>query len=526
MSAFAIVSFVVATATVAVLTRLWVRRLDVAKDAAEEYFSGGRALTWPVVAGSLLLTNLSTEQLVGLNGAVFGDGNLVAMAWEALAAVAMVVTALTFLPRYFRSGFTTTPAFLEECFDYRVRGVVSLLFLLGYVTVLAPVVLYTGSLALIGMFDLQLPLAVISTGIGLLGAGYAVFGGLKSVAVSDTINGVGLLVGGLAVPALALAELGEGSALGGLQTLLRDHPERFVVLGGPESSVPWPTLLTGMMLIQLFYWSTNQVIVQRALGARTLADGQRGVLFAAGLKLLGPLMLCIPGLVALHLPGLELTANDQAYPAVVRRVLPEWSLGLFAAVLVGSILSSFNSALNSASTLFSLEFYQTYIDPQADDPSTVRAGQRFAIAVAIAAMALAPALANAGSIFAYLQKINGLYSVPIIAVFLAGLAWKRATAKGAIAGMAVGLGCYSFFTFGEPPGLHWLHGYAISFGASLVAIVIVSLLDRSDARGEAPRSVLEVTPEMAASWPLAGPVAISLCVVLGTVYALLTGLAA
>ena len=266
MNTISIISFIVATGAVAFFTVRIVRGMKKSDNATEEYFTGGRALAWPVVAGSLLLTNLSTEQLVGLNGAVFGDKALVGIAWEALAAFAMIATALIFLPKYLASGFTTTPAFLEKRFDKTTRSMVSGLFLFGYVTVLLPVVLYTGSLAMIGMFDLNIPLWLVVATIGSLGSAYAIFGGLKSVAVSDTINGVGLLVGGLAIPALALVALGDGSFFSGLSTLVNTNPEYLAVLTntnveGNVVSVPWPTLLTGMMFIQVFYWSTNQVIV-------------------------------------------------------------------------------------------------------------------------------------------------------------------------------------------------------------------------------------------------------------------------
>ena len=505
MNGVTIATFVAATAAVAIITVIWVRRLAVSGSATEEYFTGGRALAWPVVAGSLLLTNLSTEQLVGLNGAVFKDGNLVGVAWEALAAFAMIATALIFLPRYLRSGFTTTPAFLEQRFDRTTRLLVSALFLFGYVTVLLPVVLYTGSLALKTMFQLDLPLWTIVVGIGVLGSWYAIFGGLKSVAISDTLNGVGLLIGGLAIPYLAVQALGGGSLGDGLSRLFQDNPGSLAVLtrtdkmGGPVS-VPWDTLLTGMMFIQVFYWSTNQVIVQRAMGARSLAEGQKGVLFASLMKLVGPLMLCLPGIVALHMTdvltlipeggGEPITlaaalasanaggVNDAVYPAMVRHVLPEWSLGLFAAVLVGSILSSFNSALNSASTLFCLEFYEPRLeaaghrDPASRAQKTVKTGKLFGTGLAIAAMAIAPLLAELDSIFAYLQKVNGLYSVPIISIFLMGVWTRKPPAKAAKIAMGVGIGLYGFFTFVGIDGLHWLHGYFICFAAATAVILV------------------------------------------------------
>ena len=489
MNTISIVTFVFATLSVAFFTYRIVQKMKKSDSATEEYFTGGRALSWPVVAGSLLLTNLSTEQLVGLNGDVFGDKALVGLAWEALAAFAMIATALVFLPRYLASGFTTTPAFLEKRFDKTTRSMVSGLFLFGYVTVLLPVVLYTGSLALERMFNLNVPLWLIILLIGSLGSAYAIFGGLKSVAVSDTINGVGLLVGGLAIPFLGLSALGDGSFLGGVSTLLNDKPEYLRVLTrtnleGNVVSVPWPTLLTGMMFIQIFYWSTNQVIVQRAMAAKSLAEGQKGVLFASGMKLVGPLMLCLPGIIALHMTELPIGRQDQVYGALVRYVLPDWSLGLFAAVLMGSILSSFNSALNSASTLFSLQFYKGYINKSASGDQIVKTGKQFGIFLAIASIIIAPMLAQTQSIFQYLQKVNGLYSVPIIGIFLLGVTTKHVPAIAAKVGMIVGMVIYAFFSFenlhnvpeffADASGdLHWLHGYFISFITAVFVMLAI-----------------------------------------------------
>ena len=490
MTNFALISFIIATAAVAFFTYTIVQRMKRSDNATEEYFTGGRALSWPVVAGSLLLTNLSTEQLVGLNGDVFGDKALVGVAWEALAAFAMIATALIFLPRYLASGFTTTPAFLEKRFDKTTRSMVSGLFLFGYVTVLLPVVLYTGSLALKGMFDLNFPLWMIVATIGILGSSYAIFGGLKSVAVSDTLNGVGLLIGGLAIPALALVKLGDGSFFSGLSTLFNTNPEYLEVLTQTNIddkvvTVPWPTLFTGMMFIQVFYWSTNQVIVQRAMAAKSLSEGQKGVLFASAMKLVGPVMLCLPGIIALHMTDvLDISKQDQVYGAVVRHVLPDWSIGLFAAVLMGSILSSFNSALNSASTLFSLQFYKGYMNQTATDEQIVATGKKFGMGLAVASICIAPLLAQMESIFTYLQKVNGLYSVPIIGIFILGIATKHVPAIAAKLGMIAGMAAYSFFTFVNIKGvptffangdgdLHWLHGYFISFILSVGVMLVI-----------------------------------------------------
>ena len=531
LNIISISSFIIATGTVAIVTYIIVSRMNKSKNATEEYFTGGRALAWPVVAGSLLLTNLSTEQLVGLNGDVFGDKALVGIAWEALAAFAMIATALLFLPTYLASGFTTTPAFLEKRFDKMTRSMVSGLFLFGYITVLLPVVLYTGSLALIGMFDLNLPLWLVAATIGVLGSSYAIVGGLKSVAVSDTLNGIGLLIGGLAVPILALIALGGGSLFDGLTILGSENPDYLAVLtqnnsDGKIVTVPWPTLLTGMMFIQVFYWSTNQVIVQRAMAAKSLEEGQKGVLFASAMKLIGPLMLCLPGVIALHMTDLNIDRQDQVYGAIVRYVLPDWSLGLFAAVLMGSILSSYNSAINSASTLFSLQFYKGYINREANEEKIVSVGKKFGIALAATSIIIAPMLGKMQSIFEYLQKVNGIYSVPIIAIFLLGILTKHIPAIGAKIGMAVGFISYAYFVFFPIENFHWLHMYFISFTWSIMVMLLIGYLKpktdeeikESDKRDPAP---VDMTP-----WVKAKEVSIAIVGTTVAIYFFLTWAAA
>ena len=532
------ISFITATAAVAVGTVFFVRRMKRSENAIEDYFAGGRSLAWPVVAGSLLLTNLSTEQLVGLNGAVFQDGRLVGIAWEVLSAFAMMATALLFLPKYLASGFTTTTGYLEQRYDRTTRRIVSALFLSGYVAVLLPVVLYTGALAVRGMFGLDLDLWLVVMGIGLLGSGYAIFGGLRAVAVSDTINGIGLLVGGLAIPYLALNLLGRGSIAEGLCVLVQEKPETLNPLTttnqrGDQVSVPWPTLLTGMMFIQLFYWSTNQVIVQRAMGARDLKSGQKGLMFAASLKILGPAMLCLPGIIALHLTDrLNIEQADTVYPALVRAVLPEWALGLFGAVIVGSILSSFNSALNSASTLFCIDFYQPLFarsDTPADDRRVVAAGQIFAGGIAILAMVVAPLLSQMQSIFDYLQKVNGLYSVPIIVIFFMGILTRRATARGAKAAMAVGVLSYAAFTFADalvedlkwPSWYHWLHGYGVSVGLAFATVIAFFGQPGDQSMGSDSGLPVDMTP-----WAKAKPIAVMIALSACGLYLGLTALSA
>ena len=286
-----IISFVGFTSLVAIVAYLATRKTN--EKTSDGYFLAGRSLTAGVIAGSLLLTNLSTEQIVGLNGSAYKDG-LSVMAWETLAAIAMVVTAIFLLPRYLKGGLTTVPQFLASRFDTSTKTIASGLFLTGYVVVLLPVILYSGSVAISGMFNVpellnvseSTALVICIWGIGIIGSIYAVFGGLKAVAVSDSINAIGLIIGGIMIPVFGLMAIGDGNVFDGLDTLMSANPERFDSTGSADQEVPFWTIFTGMMLVQLFYWGTNQQIIQRALGAKNLQEGQKGLLLAAFFKIL------------------------------------------------------------------------------------------------------------------------------------------------------------------------------------------------------------------------------------------------
>lgn len=453
-----ILSFLGFTILVGVIAYLATRTTD--ETSSDGYFLGGRSLTAGVIAGSLLLTNLSTEQIVGLNGSAYKDG-LSVMAWETLAAIAMVVTAMFLLPRYLKEGLTTVPQFLAKRFDVATKTITSGLFLTGYVVVLLPVILYSGSVAISGMFDVptlldvsdNTALVICIWGIGIIGSIYAVFGGLKAVVVSDSINAIGLIVGGILIPVFGLMAIGDGSVLQGLETLVSANPERFDSTGEPGQEVPFSTIFTGMMLVQLFYWGTNQQIIQRALGAKNLAEGQKGLLLASFLKILGPLILVLPGMIAYHYFEGGLASSDLAYPELVRAVLPKPLVGFFAAVLFGAILSSFNSVLNSSVTLFGIDIYKQHINTEAPERTVVKYGKIFGICLALAAMFIAPLIKDAGSLFNYLQEINGIYSIPIFTIIVIGYLTKRVPAIAAKIGIFSGSILYIISQFIVGPSL-------------------------------------------------------------------------
>jgi len=445
-------TFIGFTALVAIISYYKTRNIE--ETSSDGYFLGGRSLTAGVIAGSLLLTNLSTEQIVGLNGASYESG-LSVMVWETLAAIAMVVTAIFLLPRYLKGGLTTVPGFLAKRFDVTTKTLTSVLFLTGYVVVLLPVILYSGSLAISGMFDIPELLGVTHTqsiwicvwGIGIIGSIYAVFGGLKAVAVSDSINAIGLLIGGILIPIFGLMMIGDGSLLDGLSVLTTENPDKFKSMGGPTDPVPFYTIFTGMMLVQLFYWGTNQQIIQRALGAKDLKEGQKGLLLASFIKILGPLIVVLPGIIAYHLFQGNLESADSAYPMLVKKVLPGAWVGFFGAVLFGAILSSFNSVLNSSVTLFGIDVYKEHINKDADEKTIVKYGKTFGIILAIASMFIAPLIANAGGLFDYLQEINGIYSIPILTIIVVGYLTKRVPAIAAKIGLVSGCLLYIISQF-------------------------------------------------------------------------------
>lgn len=447
-----ILTFIGFTLVVAIISYLATRKTN--ESSSDGYFLGGRSLTAGVIAGSLLLTNLSTEQIVGLNGSAYKSG-LSVMVWETLAAIAMIVTAMFLLPRYLKGGLTTVPQFLSKRFDVTTKTLTSVLFLTGYVVVLLPVILYSGSIAISGMFNVPELLGITHTqsiwicvwGIGIVGSIYAVFGGLKAVAVSDSINAIGLLVGGILIPIFGLMMIGDGSLLEGLSILTTENPDKFKSMGGPTDPVPFYTIFTGMMLVQLFYWGTNQQIIQRALAAKDLKEGQKGLLLASFIKILGPIIVVLPGLIAFHLFNGSLENADDAYPMLVNKVLPPAWIGFFAAVLFGAILSSFNSVLNSSVTLFGLDVYKQHINKKADEKTIVKYGKTFGIILAIAAMFIAPLIANAGSLFAYLQEVNGIYSIPILTIIVVGYLTKRVPAIAAKIGLASGCLLYIISQF-------------------------------------------------------------------------------
>ena len=521
-----ILSFAVFTILVAAIAYYATRNTN--EKSSDGYFLGGRSLTAGVIAGSLLLTNLSTEQIVGLNGSAYADGILV-MAWETLAAIAMVITAVFLLPKYLKGGISTIPTYLERRFDTTTKALTSGVFLSGYAIVLLPIVLYSGSLGISGMFNIPDMLGITEWqsvwlcvwSIGIIGSIYAIFGGLKAVVVSDSINAIGLLIGGLLIPVFGLMAIADdGSLSGGLKKLTSEFPEKLNAIGSQESSIPFATIFTGMMLVQLFYWGSNQQIIQRALGAKNLAEGQKGLTLAAFIKILGPIIVVLPGIIAYHKWGGEVLANnDIAYPRLVAEVLPAPLVGFFAAVMFGAILSSFNSALNSCVTLFGIDIYKQFINKEAEERKVVSVGKKFGIVLAIFSMFVAPFLYYASDgLFGYLQTVNGAYSIPILTVIVVGFLTKRVPAVAAKAGIIFAFVFYVTYII-MSKGLemdlpHFLHVQFVCFVLTVILMLVIGKMKPRDTDyvQEYTKDV-DVTP-----WKYVKPVGLAICIVVISTY--------
>ncbi len=491
-----VTSFLAFTLTVAAIS-YWETRQD-RMDTADAYFLAGRSLTPWVIAGSLIMTNLSTEHLIGLNADAFNH-TIAVTAWETLAAPALVLTALYFLPRYLKGGFATIPEFLAARYDQPTRVIATILFLLSYVFARLPVVLLFGAMGLESLFDVsenlgltrQQSTVLIVWGVGTLGSLYAIFGGLKAVAISDAVNGVGFLIAGLTIPALALYSIGNGNPWTGLVEVYSEERPKFDITGDePGSFLPFGVLFTGLVVVQAFAWCTNQEKVQRALGAKSLIAGQQGVLLGALFKLLGPFIIVLPGVIAYHMFKGTLTPDDYllSYPMLVRAVLPPWLIGIFAAVMVGAILSTFNSVLNSSATLFSQGIYQALFNKQADGPQMVFSGRACSVVLAVVTMLIAPLIDTSGSLYNYLQMVNSIFSGPLLAVILLGFLTKHVSAFAAKSGLIIGpvvfyLLVFTFADqvqallrdlFGLSEEVHFLHLLGLVFAFTVVLLIALS----------------------------------------------------
>ncbi len=427
--------------------------------ARDVYLAGG-GLKWLFVAGSITLTNLSTEQLVGMNG-----NQMLLLAWWELAGFCgLMFLGFVMVPVYYRTGCTTVTELLEKRYDGgSIRTLISAMFFIGAVLIYMPAALYSGALFLKSMFAVDWPLWWFAAPMAIIAALYTIMGGLRAVAVMDTYSGIGVLAIAMLVVVLALNMIGWDFS--GIPV------ERLTMMGSGDSPIPFHTLFTGMIFIQIFYWSTNQPITQKAMTAPTVKEAQKGVLAAAAVRILIiPAIVVIPGVVAFKLFG---DVNDLAYGRIVATVLPAWLMGPFAAMMAAAVIAHTAAILNGTVALYAIDFHAKFVAPVKDH---WRLSAIVSAILTVTSILLVPAFENAQSIINLLQQLNGLLSMPILSAFIVALLFRGVAARAAIAGVLWGVGLYGVYSFvWQPAGLVTLH-YIDFMVLTLFSAILCSLL--------------------------------------------------
>lgn len=480
MNIWTLVSFIGFTALVALISWYYTRREDLKTD--DGFFLGGRSLRGIPIAFSILLTNWSAEQLIGLNGQGYSVG-LSNMGWAVTGGTAFVITACIFLPWFLRTGITTIPELLEQRFGTGIRNLTAWCILINMMTVGLPTVVYAGALAFNRIFDFPGLLGVSDfsglvisvAGITIIGSFYAIFGGLKAVVVSDTINGIGFFAGSILILLLALSALGHGDIGDGVETLVLQQPQMMNAVSSPNVTVPFTAIFTGMLLMNVYFAGSNQVIIQRALGACSLAEGQKGVLLAGAIKIVSVLILVVPGIIAWHLYGEEGIKPDDAYPLLIKRLMPDVLSGTFGAIMFGAVISTFNSTINSCSTIFALNIWRPWVKRHGSSEQVILAGKYFGAAMAIFSACLAPFVERApAGLYMFMQEFTSLFTIPMLLIILLGMLSRRATSAAAVGGLVTYVVLWLFFKFiWSGWTLNFLHKSAIFFICALAVSMII-----------------------------------------------------
>ena len=497
---------------------LWVSRDKKGKQKnAEDYFLASKSLPWWAVGASLIAANISAEQFIGMSGSGFALGLAIA-SYEWMAAITLLVVGKYFLPIFIEKGLYTIPEFIEKRYSTNLKTILAIFWIALFVFVNLTTVLFLGGKALdtiIGVGDGSILLNSI-IGLGLFAAAYSLWGGLASVAWTDVIQVVILIFGGLLMTYFALANVTDsGSFIDGMKYVYEKAPERFSMILSqgeiikPNGGDAWwdlpglAVLIGGMWVANLYYWGFNQYIIQRTLAAKSLAEGQKGIVFAAFLKLIIPVIVVLPGIIAYVMniddSGMLTTAsvdpgfigaagnfaNDNAAPWLIKNFIPVGVKGLILAALAAAIVSSLASMLNSTSTIFTMDIYKSHFNKNASDAKMVSVGRITAVVALVIAIIIAPQLGSLGQVFIFIQEYTGVVSPGILAVFLMGLFYKKATNNGAIWGAILSIPIAMYFKV-APKGwsdasifveLPFMHQMGYTCIATLAIIALISYLD-------------------------------------------------
>ena len=519
-----------------VVVSLWASRNN---RTSEDYFLAGRKLTWPLIGISLIASNISSEHFVGMTGAAFGEQGLAVAAWEWIAAIALVLVGWFMLPRFLSAGIYTIPQYLEFRYNPATRSIMATYMLIIYVIGLFAMTLYGGAVAIDALFDLStsfadwfglMPasevLAREANGetialmdqaswwatvagiwlIGIIAGAYTAWGGLPAVIWTDFIQGITLLVGGTLVLWFAVTELGEGSFFEGWSAFTEhSHEKLHLIKDRDHEALPWTALLAGIWIPIIFYWGLNQFITQRALAAKSVAEGQRGVILAAALKLYLPLIVVIPGIIAWQMYADDNPEmGDKAYPFMIAEILPWWLRGILLAALAGAVMSTFNSGLNAASTIYTIDVHKRWFQPGISSRGELRVGRIATVFLVIFGCLWAPVISQFGGIFQYIQEVNLYVSAPILAVFVVGMIDPKMPPLSAVCGLIIGPVIYGICREGDVlvPAMsafnEWsfLHHGLIVFLSVAAIMWIIRLAAPLPKRRAMPRSELDTRTPM------------------------------
>lgn len=466
------------------------------KETSEDYFLAGRSLFWYLIGFSLIASNISTEQFVGMSGQSAGHVGMAVASYEWIAAITLVFVALFFLPKFLKTGIFTIPEFLEHRFNPVPRAIMAFYTVIIYVAVTIAAVLYSGGLTLHTIFGMDLTHAVWL--IGIIAAFYTTYGGLRAVVWADLIQGSALIVGGAVTMVLGFI------AVGGVSSFLEANADRLhMVLPANHIEIPWTALLVGIWIPNFYYWGLNQYIMQRTLGARNLRQGQMGVVFAAFLKLLIPFIVVLPGIMALQLYRGQMLTADQAYPLLIKNLVPVGLRGFMFAAIFGAVMSSLDSMLNSASTIFTMDLYKRHFKKDASSRSLILVGRIMTVIFVVMGCLIAPQLGHPKfmGIFHYIQDFQGYISPGILAAFVFGLLVKRAPSSAAITALILNVPVYGLLHLNRFDHIVFLNKMAITFGVLVLAMAIVTILKPLPAARELPSGgALDMKPSRPALW--------------------------
>ncbi|MEQ3695746.1 MAG: sodium/sugar symporter [Pseudomonadales bacterium] len=473
------VAAIYAIALIGIATYVSREKAGHEKDTSD-YFLAGRGLPWWAIGASLIAANISAEQIIGMSGSAYVMGMAIA-SYEWMAAITLIIVGKYFLPIFLKHEIYTMPQFLEQRYNHAVRTVMAVFWLGVYVFVNLTSILWLGALALNSVTGLDLNHALIV--LALFTAAYSLYGGLKAVALTDIIQVVLLIAGGLFIAYLSLDAIaqnaGASGAMHGFSIMLNELPEKFDMILDPSNpsynALPGISVLVGgMWIMNLSYWGFNQYIIQRALAAKNIREAQKGIVFAAFLKLLMPIIVVLPGIAAVMLLP-DLDAPDKAYPEVMK-LLPVGIKGVVFAALIAAIVSSLASMVNSISTIFTMDLFTQFSKKEHSQKQLVTVGRTVGMVALILAVIIArPLLGNFDQAFQYIQEFTGFFTPGIVAIFFLGMFWKKASAAGALTA-TLGSAVLSLLLKIFWEALPFMDRVGVVFIACMVLGVVFSLL--------------------------------------------------